>query len=69
MPCIKYEYAQVKFWSMLTCEMDFQPSSNLVENVKGDLLADSYCILNRWKNFFSQLLNIHVLGVKSDGNT
>jgi hypothetical protein len=68
MPYIKY--AQVTFQSMLiTCEMYFQPSRNLVENVKGDLLADSYCILNRWKNFFSQLLTIHVLVVKSHRNT
>jgi predicted site-specific integrase-resolvase len=28
-----------------------------VEN--GDLLADSHNILNRWKNYFSQLLNVH----------
>jgi hypothetical protein len=25
----------------------------------GDLLADSHNILNRWKNYFSQLLNVH----------
>jgi hypothetical protein len=24
-----------------------------------DLLADSHNILNRWKNYFSQLLNMH----------
>jgi hypothetical protein len=27
--------------------------------VNGDLLADSHNILNRWKNYFSQLLNVH----------
>jgi hypothetical protein len=26
---------------------------------KEDLLADSHNILNRWKNYFSQLLNVH----------
>jgi hypothetical protein len=30
-----------------------------VKDENGDLLADSYNILNRWKNFFSQLLNVH----------
>jgi hypothetical protein len=25
----------------------------------GDLLADSHNILNRWKNYFSQLLNVY----------
>jgi hypothetical protein len=29
-----------------------------VKDVNGDLLADFH-ILNRWKNYFSQLLNVH----------
>jgi hypothetical protein len=33
--------------------------SNFVKDEKGDLLADSHNILNRWKNYFSQLLNVH----------
>jgi hypothetical protein len=31
----------------------------LVKDEDGDLLADSHSILNRWKNYFSQLLNLH----------
>jgi hypothetical protein len=31
----------------------------LVKDENGDLLADSHDILNRWKNYFSQLLNIY----------
>jgi hypothetical protein len=31
----------------------------LIEDENGDLLADSHNILNRWKNYFSQLLNVH----------
>jgi hypothetical protein len=38
----------------------YQPRSNLVRDEKGDLLADSHDILNRWKNYFSQLLNVHI---------
>jgi hypothetical protein len=34
----------------------YQPRSNLVKAENGDLLADSHIILNRWKNYFSQLL-------------
>jgi len=34
----------------------YQPTTNLV---KDDLHADSHSILNRWKNYFCQLLNIH----------
>jgi uncharacterized protein with ParB-like and HNH nuclease domain len=37
----------------------YQPRSNLVKDENGDLLADSHNILNRWKNYFSQLLNVH----------
>jgi hypothetical protein len=30
-----------------------------VKDENCDLLADSHNILNRWKNYFSQLLNLH----------
>jgi hypothetical protein len=40
----------------------YQPRTNMVKEENGDLLADSHSILNRWKNNFCQLLNIH--GVK-----
>jgi hypothetical protein len=30
-----------------------------VKDDNGDLLADSHNILNRWKNYFSQLLDVH----------
>ena len=38
---------------------DYQPSTNIVKDEKGDLVADSHIILARWKNSFSQLLNVH----------
>jgi hypothetical protein len=37
----------------------YQPRSNLVNDANHDLLADSHNILNRWKNYFSQLLNVY----------
>jgi hypothetical protein len=37
----------------------YQPRNNLVKDENGDLLAGSRNILNRWKNYFSQLLNVH----------
>jgi hypothetical protein len=37
----------------------YQPRNNLVKDENGDLLADSHNILNRWKNYFSHLLNVH----------
>jgi hypothetical protein len=36
----------------------YQPQSNLVKDESGDLLAESDSILNRWKNYFAQLLNV-----------
>jgi hypothetical protein len=35
---------------------DYQPRSNLVKDEDCGLFANSYNILNRWKNYFSQLL-------------
>jgi hypothetical protein len=37
---------------------DYQPTSYLMMDKNGDLLADSHKIFNRWKNY-SQLLNVH----------
>jgi hypothetical protein len=37
----------------------YQPRTTLVKDDNGDLLADSNTIVNRWKSYFSQLLNIH----------
>jgi hypothetical protein len=31
----------------------------LKDDEKGDLVADSHSILARWRNYFSQLLNVH----------
>jgi hypothetical protein len=37
----------------------YQPRNSLVKDENGYLLADSQNILNIWKNYFSQLLNVH----------
>jgi hypothetical protein len=37
----------------------YQLRTNLVKDENGDLLANFHNILNRWKNYFSQLLNVH----------
>jgi len=37
----------------------YQPRTNVVKDEKGDLVADSHSILVRWRNHFSQVLNIH----------
>jgi hypothetical protein len=37
----------------------YQLRNNSMKDENGDLLADSHIILNRWKSYFSQLLNVH----------
>jgi len=37
----------------------YQPRTFIVEDEKGDLVADSHSIMTRWRNYFSQLLNVH----------
>jgi hypothetical protein len=36
----------------------YQPRNNIVKDEKCDLFADSHSILARWKNHFSQILNV-----------
>jgi hypothetical protein len=40
------------------CKKGYQPRTNMVKE-NGDLLADSHSVLNRCKNYFCQLLNVH----------
>ena len=37
----------------------YQPRTTVVKDEKGGLVADSHSIMARWKNYFSQLLNVH----------
>jgi hypothetical protein len=37
----------------------YQSIINLAKNENGDVLADSRNILNTWKNYFFQILNVH----------
>jgi len=43
----------------------YQPRCIIVKDEKGDLVADSHSIVARWRNYFSQLFNVH--GVKDVG--
>ncbi|PSN38555.1 hypothetical protein C0J52_14819 [Blattella germanica] len=37
----------------------FQARTNIIKDENGDMLADAKSILNRWGNYFNQLLNVH----------
>jgi len=43
----------------------YQPRCNIVKDAKSDLVAKSHSIVVRWRNYFSQLFNVH--GVKDFG--
>jgi hypothetical protein len=37
----------------------YQLRINIIKDENGHLLADPQSVLNRWKNFFNQVLNVH----------
>ena len=37
----------------------YKPRTRIVKDEKGDLVADSHSIMARWRNYFSQILNVH----------
>jgi hypothetical protein len=41
----------------------YKPRNNFVKEENGDVLGESHNILDRWKNYFSQLLNVHNVSV------
>jgi hypothetical protein len=55
----KYKNIRDLYRGINTFKRGYQLRNNLVKDENGDLLADSHNILKRWKNCFSQLLNVH----------
>ena len=47
----------------------YQPRCNIVEDEKGELVADSHGIVARWRNYFSQLFNVHGVGRQAEIHT
>jgi hypothetical protein len=45
--------------NLYECKKFYQARNNLTKNENGDLLADPHNILSKWKNYISQLLNVH----------
>jgi hypothetical protein len=43
----------------MTLKKGYQPRTNKVKDTKGDFVEKSHGILTRWRNHFSQLLNVH----------
>ena len=47
------------YWGINDFQMGYQPTTNIVKDEKGRLITDSHSFLARWRNHFSQLLNVH----------
>jgi hypothetical protein len=47
---------QLRTWQHITEDSELKP--DLVKDERGDFLADPQNILNRWKNYFCQFLNV-----------
>ena len=41
----------------------YQPRTIIVKDDKGDLVAYSHSILARWRNYFSQILNVNEVNI------
>jgi hypothetical protein len=37
----------------------YQPRTDILKYEQGELVVDSHSILARWRNYFSQVLNVH----------
>ena len=45
----------------------YKPRTIILKDEKGDLVADSHSIVTRWRNYFSQLLNVLYMGLRRLG--
>jgi hypothetical protein len=44
---------------IIVCKKYYQPRINIIRDEKSDFVTESHSILARWRNNFSQLLNVH----------
>ena len=55
----KIKYIRDLYRGINDFKKGYQPRTDIVKNEKGDLVADSHSVLATWRNYFSQLLNVH----------
>jgi hypothetical protein len=59
---VRIRTSEARVWGINEIKKGYQPRTNLVKDERGDLVADTHNILNRWKNYLCQLLNVHGAG-------
>jgi hypothetical protein len=47
------------YWGINDFKKGYQPRTNIVKDEQDDFVVDSHSILARWRNYFSQILNVH----------
>jgi hypothetical protein len=55
-PNSKYKNIREVYRGTTEFKKGYQPRTTLAKNERGDLLADPHTIVNKWKNYFHQLL-------------
>jgi hypothetical protein len=55
---VRTRTSETCIWGTNEFKKGYQPRTNLGNDEKGDLLADPHKIVNRWMNYFCQLLNV-----------
>jgi hypothetical protein len=61
----KITNTRVFYRSISDFKSGYQPRTNIVKTEKGDVVADSHSILAGWRNYLSQLMDVHgVNGVR-----
>jgi hypothetical protein len=55
----KDKYIKELYRGIIDFKKSYQPRTSIVKDEKSDLVTDSHSILTRWRNYFSQLLNVH----------
>jgi hypothetical protein len=51
------------YWGNIDIKKRYKPRTNILRDVKGDLVTGSHSILAKWRNHFSQLLNVHGVNI------
>jgi len=55
---VKYKIFRHLFRGINDLMSGYQPGTNILNDEKGDFVAESHSILARWREYFSQLLNV-----------
>ena len=56
---LRFKNSTGTYRGIINFKKGYQSRANIAKNEKGDLVTDCHSILARWRNHFSQLLDVH----------